>query len=59
MKQTQQIALLIPLTVGLCALAATIAIHALFLNVAIRLSIGREGSGVRARAFGWTFQAEG
>jgi len=36
MKQTQQIALLIPLTVGLCTLASTIVIHALVLNVAIR-----------------------
>jgi hypothetical protein len=53
MKQTQQIAFLIPLTVGLCALAATIVIHALVLNVAIRFvhrerRLGRAGRSLQS-----------
>jgi hypothetical protein len=36
MTQTRQIALLMPLVVGLGALAVTIVIHALILNTAIR-----------------------
>ena len=47
MTQTQ-IAFLAPLAIGLCALAATIAIHAIALNVAIRFfrrekNLGRAG----------------
>ena len=48
MTQTKDIAFLMPLVVGLCALAATIVIHALVLNGAIRFfrrqrSLGRAG----------------
>jgi hypothetical protein len=48
MTQTKDIALLMPLVVGLCAFAATIVIHAIVLNVAIRFfrherSLGRAG----------------
>jgi hypothetical protein len=48
MTQTKDIALLMPLVVGLCALAATIVVHAIALNVAIRFfrrqkSLGRAG----------------
>ena len=48
MMQTRQVAFLIPLIVGLCAVAVTIVIHALVLNLAIRFfrrerSLGRAG----------------
>jgi hypothetical protein len=48
MTQTKEIAFLMPLVVGLCAVAATIVIHAIVLNVAIRFfrherSLGRTG----------------
>jgi hypothetical protein len=48
MTHTRDIAFFIPLGVGLCALAASIAIHAIALNVAIRfyrreISLGRAG----------------